>query len=43
MVTGNLGALASVTIEPEPGLRIPNMFDAAIDGSFRGLYVQGDV
>ncbi|WP_342661738.1 Putative formate dehydrogenase (plasmid) [Rhodococcus ruber] len=27
---------------PEPGLRIPNMFDSAIDGSFRGLYVQGE-
>ena len=27
---------------PEPGLRIPNMFDAAIDGSFRGLFVQGE-
>ncbi len=26
----------------EPGLRIPNMFDSAIDGSFRGLYVQGE-
>jgi formate dehydrogenase major subunit len=26
----------------EPGLRIPNMFDAAIDGSFRGLYIQGE-
>ena len=26
----------------EPGLRIPNMFDAAIDGSFKGLYVQGE-
>ncbi|MBC6460868.1 formate dehydrogenase subunit alpha, partial [Actinomadura sp. HBU206391] len=26
----------------EPGLRIPNMFDAAIDGSFRALYVQGE-
>ncbi len=31
-----------VTINPEPGLRIPNMFDAAIDGSFLGLYVQGE-
>jgi len=31
-----------VTLEPEPGLRIPNMFDAALDGSFRGLYVQGE-
>jgi formate dehydrogenase major subunit len=32
----------SVPIEPEPGLRIPNMFDAALDGSFKGLYVQGE-
>jgi len=31
-----------VRIEPEPGLRIPNMFDAALDGSFKGLYVQGE-
>ena len=28
-------------LDPEPGLRIPNMFDAAIAGTFRGLYVQG--
>ncbi len=31
-----------VTISPEPGLRIPNMFDAAIAGSFKGLYCQGE-
>jgi len=31
-----------VTIDPEPGLRIPNMFDAALDGSFLGLYVEGE-
>ena len=31
-----------VHLEAEPGLRIPNMFDAAIDGSFKGLYVQGE-
>ncbi|MBL8729825.1 MAG: formate dehydrogenase subunit alpha [Planctomycetes bacterium] len=31
-----------VPIQDEPGLRIPNMFDAAIDGSFKGLYVQGE-
>jgi formate dehydrogenase major subunit len=31
-----------VPLEPEPGLRIPNMFDAAVDGSFRALYVQGE-
>lgn len=26
----------------EPGLRIPNMFDAASDGSFKGLFIQGE-
>jgi formate dehydrogenase major subunit len=26
----------------EPGLRIPNMLDAAIDGTFKGLYIQGE-
>ena len=31
-----------VKLEPEPGLRIPNMLDAAIDGSFRGIYIQGE-
>ncbi len=31
-----------VTLDPEPGLRIPNMFDAALDGSFLGLYVEGE-
>ncbi len=31
-----------VTLDPEPGLRIPNMFDAALDGSFKGLYVEGE-
>lgn len=31
-----------VAIDREPGLRIPNMLDAALDGSFRALYVQGE-
>jgi formate dehydrogenase major subunit len=31
-----------VTLNPEPGLRIPNMFDAAQAGSFKGLYCQGE-
>ena len=31
-----------VEIQPEPGLRIPNMFDAAISGSFKGLYCEGE-
>ncbi|ROT96162.1 formate dehydrogenase subunit alpha [Marinobacter sp. R17] len=31
-----------VKIDDEPGLRIPNMFDAAIAGHFKALYVQGE-
>ena len=31
-----------VSISPEPGLRIPNMFDAALAGSFKGLYCEGE-
>lgn len=31
-----------VTLQPEPGLRIPNMFEAALAGSFLGLYCQGE-
>ena len=31
-----------VTIQPEPGLRIPNMFEAALGGTFKGLYCQGE-
>ncbi len=31
-----------VPIDDEPGLRIPNMFDSAIAGTFKALYVQGE-
>lgn len=31
-----------VEIDAEPGLRIPNMLDAAVDGTFKGLYCQGE-
>src|SRR5688572_27867209 len=31
-----------VPLEAEPGLRIPNMFDAALDGSFKAVYIQGE-
>jgi formate dehydrogenase major subunit len=31
-----------VRLQAEPGLRIPNMLEAALDGSFRGLYCQGE-
>ena len=31
-----------VELDPEPGLRIPNMFDAAMAGTFKGLYCEGE-
>ena len=31
-----------VTLNPEPCLRIPNMFEAALEGSFMGLYCEGE-
>ena len=41
-VRGEFEAAWGVALSPEPGLRIPNMFEAALDGSFRGLYCQGE-
>jgi formate dehydrogenase major subunit len=32
----------NTVLDPEPGLRIPNMFDAAAAGTFKGMYVQGE-
>jgi formate dehydrogenase major subunit len=29
-------------VDAEPGLRIPNMLDSAIDGTFKGIYIQGE-
>ena len=34
--------LWGVKLDDEPGLRIPNMLDAAVDGSFKGIYIQGE-
>ncbi|MGN6286773.1 MAG: formate dehydrogenase subunit alpha [Afipia sp.] len=31
-----------VVLDKEPGLRINNMLDAAVDGSFKGIYIQGE-
>jgi formate dehydrogenase major subunit len=31
-----------VPLDSEPGLRLPNMLDAAISGQFRGLYIMGE-
>jgi formate dehydrogenase major subunit len=41
-VRNEFEAAWGVTLQSEPGLRIPNMFDAAIDGSFMGLYCEGE-
>ncbi|MFT3957450.1 MAG: formate dehydrogenase subunit alpha [Piscinibacter sp.] len=41
-VRAQFEAAWGVEISPEPGLRIPNMFDAALSGSFKGLYCQGE-
>jgi formate dehydrogenase major subunit len=35
-------AMWGTKLDDEPGLRIPNMFDAAVDGVFKGMYVQGE-
>ncbi|MEO6609267.1 MAG: molybdopterin-dependent oxidoreductase, partial [Aestuariivirga sp.] len=29
-------------LDPEPGLRIPNMLDAAVEGTFKGIFIQGE-
>ena len=39
---GLFEAAWGVELQPEPGLRIPNMFDAALAGSFKGLYCEGE-
>jgi formate dehydrogenase major subunit len=31
-----------VKLDKEPGLRINNMLDAAVDGAFKGIYIQGE-
>jgi len=34
--------LWGVDIDPEPGMRINNMLDAAVEGAFKGMYIQGE-
>lgn len=41
-VRSSFEAAWGVGINPEPGLRIPNMFEAALTGTFKGLYCQGE-
>jgi formate dehydrogenase major subunit len=42
VVRASFEAAWGVPLQAEPGLRIPNMFEAALDGTFRGMYVQGE-
>ncbi len=41
-VRGSFENAWGVVLKSEPGLRIPNMLDAAVDGSFKGIYIQGE-
>jgi len=41
-VRGQFEAAWGVKLDPEPGLRINNMFDAALAGSFKGIYIEGE-
>ncbi len=41
-VRGVFEKLWGLKLDAEPGLRIPNMLDAAMDGSFRAVYIQGE-
>jgi formate dehydrogenase major subunit len=41
-VRGSFEKHWGVDIDPEPGYRIPNMFDAAIACKFKGMYIQGE-
>jgi formate dehydrogenase major subunit len=35
-------SLWGVKLDNEPGLRIPNMLDAAVEGTFKGIYIEGE-
>ena len=41
-VRASFEAAWGVSLDAEPGLRIPNMFEAALDGEFKGLYIEGE-
>jgi formate dehydrogenase major subunit len=42
VVRARFESVWGVQLDDEPGLRIPNMFNAALDGTFKGMYVQGE-
>ncbi len=41
-VRGAFEARWGLKLDDEPGLRIPNMFDEALNGGFKGLFVHGE-
>jgi formate dehydrogenase major subunit len=41
-VRGSFEKHWGVQLDAKPGLRIPNMFDEACAGTFRGMYIQGE-
>lgn len=41
-VRASFEAAWGVTLDAEPGFRIPNMFDEAVAGNFKAIYVQGE-
>ena len=41
-VRGTFDKHWGIKVDPEPGYRIPNMFDAACAGEFMGMYIQGE-
>ncbi len=41
-VRSSFEALWGAPLSHEPGLRIPNMLDAAVEGTFKALYIQGE-
>ncbi len=41
-VRGTFEAEWGVSLDHEAGYRIPNMFDEAVAGSYRGMYIQGE-
>ncbi len=41
-VRAQFEAVWGTGLRGEPGLRIPNMLDAAVAGTFRGLFIQGE-
>jgi formate dehydrogenase major subunit len=41
-VRGTFESHWGVTLDAEPGLRIPNMFDEACAGRYKGMYIQGE-